>query len=169
MHVNVQGAPSNSPAPSTLNWLHMPLVGPGLCGQLLRAVHEVQAKTGLQDAMPSRDKARLRSAGGPVAGRFLAAAPDGPDTAFGDEEFRRALRWRQGLKQCDGHTVCQLKTTDGDVCGKALGADAVHAAWCKCGPGVGRVHSFVADFAAECCRPAGLSSAREVTVPMWTK
>ena len=84
-------------------------------------------------ALPAAGKARLRSAAGDEAGLFLQAVPDSQPTVFTDDDFRRALWWRLGLRQAPEGATCRLHAAgaDGRLCGQALAGNAEHGVTCK--------------------------------------
>ena len=75
----------------------LPAPASGRAGSALKLVHEGQLEAALACAPPA-DAARLRSAGGPVAGLFLRALPSARETVFLDGEFWRAVsvQWSDG-------------------------------------------------------------------------
>ena len=168
VYLDAQGAPSLTVPQTRLDWLQLPAPRPGACGEALKLLHRGRREALLARLPTPAQRARLRSAGGEVAGLFLQAVPDSAATTLHDDELRRSLQWRLGLRQGEQGSVCQhVAATTGEVCNTILEEDGRHCVCCKCGKGIQLAHGFVADFTARCCVAAGLSTRREVVVPLW--
>ena len=68
---------------------------------------------------------RLRSAGGPTAGRLWTAQAGAPGTNLTDAEWRTATRYRLGIPLGPGTYHCQNRATDPRVGNDSAGSDAM--------------------------------------------
>ena len=123
----------------------------------------------LMQLLPRRGRIRLRSAGGPNAGKCLLAPPTQPALAFNDNDWQEGLRWRGGLPQGTNGTRCANVrtgpgTAQGEACGEVLDDFGDHAAVCPIGPCVVARHSGVTAQVGSLYRAAGAACRCEVPV-----
>ena len=111
---------------------------------------------------------RLRSAGGPTAGRLWTAQAGAPGTNLTDAEWRTATRYRLGIPLGPGTYHCQNRATDPDAlrptCGKRLGGFGCHALCCSYGPLRNTHHNELADLVARMSQEAGATVTRETPI-----
>ena len=82
-----------------------------------------------------RDCTRIRSAGGPSAGKSLVALAGLQATHYTDEQFVEVLRWRLGIAELGEIPRCRnLAAKTMEECGEARDGLGDHAVSCSYGP-----------------------------------
>ena len=134
---------------------------------------QLLSPTGLSEP----DRADLRSAGGPLAGAFLEAPPDGCGMHMPDSHFRTAVRRRLCLphpgfdaspRTATPSTHCKHHTHKGVLCGKELDAFGRHAGGCKI-QGLPTIwHNTIRDWLVKwIAEQTGRPVSAEPKVPEW--
>jgi hypothetical protein len=131
----------------------------------------------LLDLLDDSGRARLRSAGGPGGGDFLAPPSDPAGKRLDDRLFRTALRAR--LRCCyPGHDAavsnstpptanCQHRDTSRKHCEGDLDESGLHASCCRVGGLVDRWHDACRDWLRGFLATVGTDSLPEQVVPAW--
>ena len=110
----------------------------------------------------SRHLARLNSASGAVAGKWLDAFPSSWWPAFSDESFIMALRFRSGIPVvASGRTCSHAKCNDKDVfCGTVLDVWGDHCVTCGIGGHLFTRHGALNNVLGDAGRAAGYIVSR---------
>jgi hypothetical protein len=128
----------------------------------------VHAEASYEDVLSRstrRDRTRLRSAGGPNAGKALVAPAGLQATHYTDEQVVEVLRWRLGLAEIGEIPRCRnLAAKTMEECGEARDGFGDHAASCSFGPLRIKRHDNIAESLADIIEETGAHVRREAYV-----
>ena len=113
----------------------------------------------------SRDCTRIRSSGGPNAGKALVAPAGLEATHFDDDQIVEILRWRLGLIDAGDVPICRnLAAKTMTECGETLDRYGDHAVCCSYGPLRIKRHDAIADSLSDMIAETGAHVRREAYV-----
>ena len=134
-----------------------------LLSAYLRAMARERHAALLERLLPE-GRARIRSAGGPNAGKCMLAAPTTATLAFNDIEWAEGLRWRGGFPQNTPGQRCANVSSSEEPCGEVLDSGGIHAATCPRGPCVNARHRGVVAEVGALARATGATTRCEVPI-----
>ena len=170
IYVRADGAvqssvPSNAMVAAAIPWAQ----ATRLHAQICSAIEDAELAS-LMCELTVRDKARIRSCAGQVAGKWLSGYPSGWWPSMADDTFQIALRWRLGLAVVPEGAECRHMSGKGgggeaEPCGARMDSFGDHCIICGVGAFRFARHAAVNTVVCEAGREAGYCVLEEQVVP----